>query len=110
MKKFFLPFVAFVFAGTFDDIAGAAEAHSDGSAESFRLSEQHKTLTFTDADGNSQTLTTGDAIVPVANADGTCKGYAAATAATVAAWLTEVPAASPAPAPAEGSDATNTAT
>jgi hypothetical protein len=92
MKKYFIPFLAVVFTGSFDAIAAAAESHVAGSGAGFTETEteQAKNLTLTDASGNLQTLTPDDAIVAIHDANGGFLGYEAVKAAEVALWQ-EVP-------------------
>ena len=89
MKKYSILFAAFVFTGSFDAADSAANACSPGSGTTFSETENEKgkTLTFTDANGNTATIVSGDAFQPVFNEDGSFKGYLAVDAAVVKTWV-----------------------
>lgn len=104
MTQFFIPFSAYIFAGTFDDISAAAEAYSPGSSQATGSnfveteSDTEKALAFTDANGNAATINKGDALQVVPNATTATRCYIAVPAIVVATWLPVPVSATSAPA------------
>lgn len=114
MKKFALIFSAFIFSGDFKATCDAAEAYCPGSSTASNFDEDQKagkaaTLTFTNVEGNSVTITTGDGFRAVNNEDGSHKGYREASAAEIATWTDQFVGPALAPAPANNGDGSNTA-
>lgn len=107
MKRFCIPFIAAIFSGTFNDLKAAAAAHEAGSEATFseEVTETGTNCQFVDVNGDTRTITQGDAIVAKYNSEGKFIGYTLATATEVATWQ-DAPEAKAAAAPAAAAPAT----
>jgi hypothetical protein len=76
MKKFSFLFAAILFTGDFDSFDQTANTAHPGSGTSFTETESEagKTLTFTDAYGQTKTLEVGEGVMEVFS-DGKFTGY-----------------------------------
>jgi hypothetical protein len=77
MKKYTLNFQAIPFTGDFAAIDSAANAAHPGSGASFAetVNESGKSLSFTDANGNSSNLNVGDSLRECFDSNGNFIGY-----------------------------------
>jgi len=88
MKRFCISFIAAIFSGAFTDLKATAAAHAPGSDTTFEEvgTETGKNCQFTDANGDVQNITQGDAIVANYDTAGTFTGWIKASASQVATW------------------------